>query len=670
MKKIALLLVLCMIASLVAGCAGTPVVYYEDCTCPTEEVAAAPEATVAPEAPAAEGALKTGLAIVANVKDSKSATAEEAGEAKYDVTMVAVLVDDNGVIQDCIIDGIATSVKFDAAGTLVTDIAVAPQTKNELGENYGMVAWGGAIAEWDAQAAALASYAVGKTVEELKSGAIDETGKAPAGSDLATQATIYLGGYVSAIEKAVANASHLGAQAGDTLKLATVSDFESSKAAAAEEAGNAELYATVTALTMNGEIITSCAIDAVQAKIAFDAAGVVTSDVTAAIQTKNELGENYGMVAWGGAIAEWDAQAASFASYITGKTAADVAGIAVNEKTAPTDADLAASVTIKIGGFQELIAKAAGVEAGALKTGLAIVANTKDSKSATAEEAGEAKYDVTMVAVLVDDNGVIQDCIIDGIATSVKFDAAGALVTDIAVAPQTKNELGENYGMVAWGGAIAEWDAQAAALASYAVGKTVEELKSGAIDETGKAPAGSDLATQATIYLGGYVSAIEKAVANAAHLGAQAGDTLKLAAVNEISDSTAAAEGADGLAQLYTTVTALTLKGETITSCAIDAVQAKVNFDATGTITITDLTAPIQTKNELGENYGMVAWGGAIAEWDAQAASFASYITGKTAADVAGIAVNEKTAPTDADLAASVTIKIGGFQELIAKAAQ
>ena len=671
MRKTALLLVICMIATLVAGCAGTPVVY--DCTCPTETVAAAPNATTTPAAPAVEGALKTGLAVVAGIGDSKSATAEEAGEGKYDLTLVAVLVDDNGVIQDCVIDGVATSVKFDASGALVTDVNVAPQTKNELGENYGMVAWGGAIAEWDAQAAALASFAVGKTVEELKSGAVDETGKAPAGSDLATQATIYLGGYVAAIEKAVANAQHLGAQGGDKLQLVAVNEINGSSAATAEAEGLAQLYTTASALTFKGETITSCAIDAVQAKVNFDTTGTVTTDLAAPVQTKNELGENYGMVAWGGAIAEWNAQAAAFASYITGKTAADVAGIAVNEKTAPTDADLTASVTIKIGGFQQLVAKAAGAaEAsaeGALKTGLAVVAGIGDSKSATAEEAGEGKYDLTMVAVLVDDNGVIQDCVIDGVATSVKFDASGALATDVNVAPQTKNELGENYGMVAWGGAIAEWDAQAAALASFAVGKTVEELKSGAVDETGKAPAGSDLATQATIYLGGYVAAIEKAVANAQHLGAQAGDKLQLVAVNEINGSSAATAEAEGLAQLYTTASALTFNGETITSCAIDAVQAKVNFDATGVVT-TDLTAPVQTKNELGENYGMVAWGGAIAEWDAQAAAFASYITGKTAADVAGIAVNEKTAPTDADLTASVTIKIGGFQTLVAKAAQ
>ena len=222
-----------------------------------------------------------------------------------------------------------------------------------------MVAWGGAIAEWDAQAKALADYTVGKTVEELKSGAVSESGYAPEGSDLATQATIYLGGYVSAIEAAVSNAQHLGAQTGDTLKMAATTGIDGSKNADAENAGNAQLDVTVTALTMNGEVITSCAIDAVQAKVSFDASGTITSDVSAPVQTKNELGENYGMVAWGGAIAEWDTQAASFAAYVTGKTPAEVAGIAVTETTKPAEADLSSSVTIAIGGFQALIAKAA-----------------------------------------------------------------------------------------------------------------------------------------------------------------------------------------------------------------------------------------------------------------------------------------------------------------------
>lgn len=361
MKKFSAILTLVLIASLLAGCAGTPVVY--NCTCPTvgAGVAETTPVTQAPDVPAVEGAVKTGLYIATNISDSASATAEAAGLAKYDVTMVAVTVDDSGVIQSCIIDGIAASANAElgADGNYVT-FKNPVQTKNELGENYGMVAYGGAIAEWDAQAAALASYAVGKTVDELKNGAIDETGRAPQGSDLASSATIYLGGYVSAIEAAVANAKHLGAQAGDTLKLVSnntvlMDDVHSDGV----HTGLAQLDATVMALTMNGDTISSCAIDAVQAKVSFDDAGNLTSDTASPVSTKNELGADYGMKAYGGAIAEWDEQAASFAAYVTGKTPAEVAGIAVNEKTAPTDADLTSSVTIAIGGFQALIAKAA-----------------------------------------------------------------------------------------------------------------------------------------------------------------------------------------------------------------------------------------------------------------------------------------------------------------------
>ena len=365
MKKFPLILSLILIISLLAGCAGTPVVYYTNCTCPVDAHADAviPAPTTAPvldETPVlAEGALKTGLTISTSLKKSANATTEAEGKADYDVTMVAVLVDDNGVVQSCIIDGIASSVNFDTTGAITSDLNAAPQTKNELGENYGMVAWGGAIAEWDAQAKALADFAVGKTVEELKSGAVSETGYAPEGSDLATSATIYLGGYVSAIETAVNNAKHLGAQAGDTLKMGVITGIGDSTAAETEKAGNAQLNVDVTALTMNGETITSCVIDSVQAKVAFDATGAITSDVAVPVATKNELGENYGMVAWGGAIAEWDAQAASFAAYVTGKTAEEVSGINITEATKPADADLAASVTISIIGFMNLIAKAA-----------------------------------------------------------------------------------------------------------------------------------------------------------------------------------------------------------------------------------------------------------------------------------------------------------------------
>ena len=358
MKKLSMLLSILLLVSLFAGCAGTPVIYYSDCTCPTGSHDVQPTQP-APQQTVGEGAVKTGLYIGTNLGDSKSATAEANGEAAYDVTVVAVNVDDKGVITACIIDSIKASVAFDATGVITSDVTAEVKTKNELGADYGMVAWGGAVAEWDAQAAALAAFAVGKTVDELRNGAVDETGHAPQGSDLATSATIYLGGYVNAIEAAVANAKHLGAEAGDQLCLAIIPGLGDSKGAEGENAGNAQLNVDVAAVTMDDGVITSCYIDSVQAKVAFDAVGTITTDLTAPVQTKNELGENYGMVAWGGAIAEWDQQAAAFAAYVTGKTPAEVAGIALNEKTAPAEADLATSVTISIVGFQKLIAKAA-----------------------------------------------------------------------------------------------------------------------------------------------------------------------------------------------------------------------------------------------------------------------------------------------------------------------
>ena len=368
MKKSVITLALVLVIALLTGCAGTPVVYYSDCTCPTgAHTETTPVETTAPvetihpteSQPTAEGELKTGVAIVASALESKSA-GDADGEAKYDASVVAVTVDDNGVIQSCIIDSIGTSVLFDVNGAIMSDLTAPIQTKNELGDEYNMKLYGGAVAEWYEQAAALASYAVGKTVEELRAGAVDETGHA-VDADLATSATIYLGGYVDAIENAVFNAQHLGAEIGDELKLAIIPSVGSSASADAENEGLAQLDVDAVALTMRDGVITSAQIDSVQGKVSFDATGTITGGTDGIFATKNMLGEQYGMVAWGGAIAEWNAQAASFCAYITGKTPAEVAGIAITETTKPAEGtDLATSVTISIGGFQALIAKACG----------------------------------------------------------------------------------------------------------------------------------------------------------------------------------------------------------------------------------------------------------------------------------------------------------------------
>ena len=74
MKKLSLILVFALILGLLAGCAGTPVVYYTNCTCPVdahEDVVVDIPATIPSyeEAPVlTEGALKTGLAIKEELK--------------------------------------------------------------------------------------------------------------------------------------------------------------------------------------------------------------------------------------------------------------------------------------------------------------------------------------------------------------------------------------------------------------------------------------------------------------------------------------------------------------------------------------------------------------------------------------------------------------------------
>ena len=301
-----------------------------------------------------------------------------------------------------------------------------------------------------------------------------------------------------------------------------------------------------------------------------------------------------------------------------------------------------------------------------VKTGLALLTSVSSSKDATADADGLAQADITVVAVTVGDDGIIYDCVIDSIQSKLNFDTSGALLSDLTLTIPSKNELGADYGMGKISSIGREWNEQAQSLADYVVGKTIPEVKGISISEEGK-PTGADLTASVTMSIGGYISAIEQAAANASHLGASKGDRLVLTTTTNAAKSTDATSDADGLAQAYATVGALTLSGDTITSMVIDAVQANVNFNAAGTIT-TDLSAAQPSKNELGADYGMGKVSSIGKEWDEQAAAFASYVTGKTVAEATGIAVTEEGNAGDADLAASVTIGVGDFLTLVEKA--
>lgn len=347
MKKIfAFVLTLAMSAGILTGCTGVPVVMEN----PAEESEKV-ELTQGEE-----GAVKTGLSVIASLS-GENAASETEGVVTTDISVIAVTVNESGIIESCEIDAIQGKVSFDQAGQLVSEPGEI-LSKNELGENYGMKAYSPIGKEWNEQVAAIAEYAEGKTVEELKSRAIDETGVVK-DVDLASSATIYLGSFIWAIEDAVKNASYLGAETGDKLVLTAISDSRGSTSATKEAEGSASVTSNIIAMTMKGNVITSCIIDAVQAKAGFGTDGVLAGEVNGPVASKAQLGEEYGLKAYSPIGKEWNEQTAAFCEYVTGKTVEEVKGIALTETTAPAEADLASSVSIAIGDFMILLEKAA-----------------------------------------------------------------------------------------------------------------------------------------------------------------------------------------------------------------------------------------------------------------------------------------------------------------------
>ena len=301
----------------------------------------------------AEANLKTGLAAVA-VMEPKDATENKDGQVRNEVTFAAVLVDENGVIVDCKIDSYRADITFDAKGAFTKPMDTAFKSKMAMGAEYGM----GAIApkgEWDAQAQGFAAYCIGKTAEQIRGIAIEDGKAAASETDVLATTTISIGDFVTAVAKAAEKAEDRGAKAGNTLYLTSVASMADSKATTENKDGTAQFDCSYAAITKDGEVITSIVIDAMQCKASISAEGKVTSDTTAEVLSKLEKGDAYGMsgIAPKG---EWYQQVAGFNAYVTGKTADEVAGIAVDESTKPVDADLAATTTIKIGEFLELVA--------------------------------------------------------------------------------------------------------------------------------------------------------------------------------------------------------------------------------------------------------------------------------------------------------------------------
>jgi len=357
MKKIVtLLLMFTLILGLVSGCSTTKETSSDVTQAPTSAptTGAGEEVTT----PAATSTAKTGLAVITSLSKSAAATADTEGLAQVDSLIAAVLVGSDGKILDCKIDAAQTKIKFSADGKVTTDLASVVKSKQELGSEYGMKKNSKIGKEWNEQADAFAAYVIGKTTDEVSGIALNEKGNA-SDADLSASVSINIADYIKVVATAVANAKELGASSEDQLGLGVTTTIDKSKDVAADAEGLAQAYTNITVTTVDKDgKITSCYIDAVQGNVNFDSKGVITTDLTKAVQTKQELGMAYDMKKASKIGKEWFEQADAFASYVSGKTVEEVKGITLNEQGTAADADLAASVSVHIGPFIANIDKA------------------------------------------------------------------------------------------------------------------------------------------------------------------------------------------------------------------------------------------------------------------------------------------------------------------------
>lgn len=326
----------------------------------SEESKAPEETTKADVVPAVqetskESGYKTGLAVVSSMTSSKEA-GEADGTAQVDSVVAAVIVDEQGKIVSCYLDTAQNKMGFTAEGKVV--MTEGFQTKRELGDQYGMKAASGIGKEWYEQAQAMEEYVIGKTAEEVRGIAVDDSTK-PTDVDLLAGVTVKIGSYKNAIAEAAENAQAIGTMPGDKLGVGIITNMNKSKDAEADKEGQCQAYSTYVAVTTDADgTITAAVIDSTQGTVKFDAQGKITSDLTTGVKTKRQLGDEYGMRAASGIGKEWYEQAANMEAYLIGKTAEGVTGIAVNEDQKPTDPDLAAGVTVSIGGYQTAAVKA------------------------------------------------------------------------------------------------------------------------------------------------------------------------------------------------------------------------------------------------------------------------------------------------------------------------
>lgn len=208
----------------------------------------------------------------------------------------------------------------------------------------------------------------------------------------------------------------------------------------------------------------------------------------------------------------WGNQIAKFEAFIVGKTAAEVAELALTDADGK-NAGLVTGCTMVSTSYssmldcQALVAKAAAsdkkvefkvAEDATIKLGLGVDANAGFNSNGkdidfTANCAG---------TVFVGDKAVAG--IVDSTVQTYKVENGDA--ANPTTYKESKLVIGVDYNMVAYGGACAEWYVQAQNYANTVVGKTVAEIADLSTDK---------IEGKCTMYVGGYKAVLVEAAQNA-----------------------------------------------------------------------------------------------------------------------------------------------------------
>ena len=290
--------------------------------------------------------------------------------------------------------------------------------------------------------------------------------------------------------------------------------------ATADEAGKVQSSSTVAAVLVDedGKIL-DCKIDIAETITTYAIDGTVQAADEVEVRTKSERGDDYGMRAASPIAKEWNEQAAAFAAYVIGKTAAEVEAIpqlGADAHNGPDVADLAASCTINVTNLKEAVvaaannAKALGATAKD-KLGMGVV-TTVSTADASVDGDGKIQHDSTYAVTTTNAEGKITSNLLDMTQTKYAVTAEGTATCSIE-AVASKHELGDNYGMRAASPIAKEWFEQADAFMAYVNGKTAAEVE--AIPQAGDhmGPDVADLAASCTINVSGFKAALAKAAA-------------------------------------------------------------------------------------------------------------------------------------------------------------